>query len=469
MNPTGRNSGDHRMKLLSHQAALVDTFFGPASKRVILLRGDVGLGKTIALTAIISRLLREQPRTRILLLCPAALRFHWAEVLSGEDTPALIVDRYKFREMLDTSTGDEFWPRGVATILSDDFARQPDIRDCLVGTQWDLVIADEAHRFTRTRAELLRRVGGTAERVVIVAMPGMVPPDGFPIEDATVVEWRRDQVVDHDGKPLDAVPRPALHEVCFSLSPAERDLSETVGTLRQVLEAGTPQQRLVAKQLLHSLHSSLAALEGVLRRHMTALEEQNEIDAFLEDVDEIVGEERSTEPIVPIATEETRTIAGQVLQQLEDIQGDSRFDAFGSLLGDLGRAETSPRRICVLTEYVGTLYYLAAEIEERGLVCLLLHSGMSNESRHESLITFENTGGILVVTTAMMARGFGLPYVTDLVLYDLPANELVFGQILGRFDRFGRNSQLNVYALMQSEGTDRARFESLHLLLSRIP
>src|SRR5438093_11393649 len=91
------------MKLLPHQGALIETFFDPASKRLILLRGEVGLGKSVALAALASRLLQEQPTARVLFLVPAAMRSQFAERLRERSTPILLVDRYQFREMLDST------------------------------------------------------------------------------------------------------------------------------------------------------------------------------------------------------------------------------------------------------------------------------------------------------------------------------------------------------------------------------
>ena len=44
-------------------------------------------------------------------------------------------------------------------------------------------------------------------------------------------------------------------------------------------------------------------------------------------------------------------------------------------------------------------------------------------------------------------KGLALPDVTDLVLYDLPRNGPALLQMIGRFDRFGRMSQLNIHVL----------------------
>ena len=120
---------------------------------------------------------------------------------------------------------------------------------------------------------------------------------------------------------------------------------------------------------------------------------------------------------------------------MEAIQVDSKLGAFGALLVDLTEIETPPRRICVITEYVGTLYYLAAEIEGRGLACPLLHGGMNYDDRRESLTVFANTGGILLASRAVMTEGIDLRHLTDVVLYDLPASPLALQVVLGRFDR----------------------------------
>src|SRR5207244_714022 len=97
----------------------------------------------------------------------------------------------------------------------------PDIRESLASTRWDLVIVDEGHWISGTRADVLREVGAAAERVVLATASSFDPSDAFPLEDITVVDWRRDELVDQHGRPLDTVPRPALNIIPFILTQAE--------------------------------------------------------------------------------------------------------------------------------------------------------------------------------------------------------------------------------------------------------
>jgi len=143
-------------------------------------------------------------------------------------------------------------------------------------------------------------------------------------------------------------------------------------------------------------------------------------------------------------------VAQIALQGIEGLTDDSKLAAFGVLLSHLKEAKTTSRQTCVLTEYSTTLYYLASEVEGRGMAYRLLHSGMSVEDRNNSLSLFSNTGGILIATFASMTQGLALAGVADLILYDIPGSKMALQRVLSRFDRFGRPSQLNVYVLTGS-------------------
>ena len=218
----------------------------PKGNRVTLLRADVGMGKGGALVALSKRLLQERPSARVLLIAPKAVQYQFAARLGAEGVSALLVDRYQYRELLDATSEAEIWPRGMVLVLSMEFAKQSDIRDSLANTHWELVIADEAHMFNGTRGETLQRVGASAERVVLASAtrPNFEWFDAIQLEDISVVDWRRDQMVDNEGRLLYTAPRPVINELSFKLTPSELSLRAMVMHLCdvskeiQVCEAG---------------------------------------------------------------------------------------------------------------------------------------------------------------------------------------------------------------------------------------
>lgn len=456
------NSGTREpvTKLLPHQRALVETAFN-SPKRVVLLRAEVGLGKTVALVALASRLLQDRPRARALFLVPAAMRYQIMEMLHSSNTPALLVDRYVFREMLDSTIDGDLWRSGEVMVMSLDFAKQPDIRDSLAQAHWGLVIADEAHLVQGTRAEALRAARASADRVVLAtATPSALGwPEGFSEDDATVVEWHRDQVVDDHGKPLLVALRPVLHEVTFSLSPAELELRDSIRGLCEILRGGASVETWKPVLLLRCLESSPAALEGALQK-LAGGAELGDLEERSESLEETIPSDLRVDPSDHIV----RGIAARALQQIEAIGSDSKLNALKALLSEINQSNDPSHRTCVLTEFASTLYYVSAEVEGHGRPWRLMHGQMRAEERIRSLELFSTAGGILVGTTAIMRAGVDLPDVADLVLYDVPHNKVTLQQVLGRFDRFGRRIQLNVYVLSPSNARDGFSFESLGLL-----
>ena len=467
MSPLERElEGGAPLRLLPHQTAFVESVLGATGQRVTLLRGDVGLGKSTTLVALASRLLHEQPTARCLFLVPAPLRLQFVEMLRRAGVAALLVDRYQFREMVDSAGGSELWPHGAVAVLGREFARQVDILESVASVQWDLVVADEAHAFGGSRAELLRRVGASAKRLVLASASVISLPDALSIEDAAVVQWRRDQLVDGNGEPLDVVPRPVLNEVGFDLNQVEQSLVDAVRAVCGILESGTPQQAALAKLLLRSLRSSPAPLEAMLQRLAAtagAVDDGGVALGAADEEEEAAGD-GPTWSVDHLTAEKAGSAIGRALQEIGAIKVDSKVIAFGGLLAQLIEAKTPATRICVLTDFLATCFYLVAEIEGRGLTCQLLHGGMDSDDRLRSLTTFLGTGEILIATRAVMAEGLNLSHVTDLVLYDAPESKHALQQVLGRFDRFGRLSQLRVHVLVSRFGVDDTSSAPVQLL-----
>jgi ERCC4-related helicase len=453
------------MKLRPYQIDLVDRALDPGSKRFILLRAATGLGKGTALVAVASQLLQEQPTARALFLAPGAmLRMQFIERLRDAGVPTLAVDRYQYREMLDSTTKGEVWPRGVVAVLGADFAKQPDILESVANTHWNVVVVDEAHQFRGTRAETLRRIAAAADRVILTTttFAKFEPPDAFSADDTTVVEWRLDQLLDQKHDISAAAPPPILNEVAFTLTPAELGLHNAVTRLRDVFEKSEEPQRDIARALMRSLQSSPPAVEGVLRRLVERLAADDGAKPFSRSSEGRLTDNHSDMKIDLFTAHEAARVAGQALARIEEISFDSKLNAFWSVLGPLMSATS--QRICVLTDYRATLFYLAAEIESRNMNCVLLHGGMNAENRKRSLTSFADEKRVLIATRAAITERDAWNEVTDLVFYDIPNNRAALLDILLRFDWFDRRNQLTIHALAPAYTVGGSESEPLRLV-----
>lgn len=430
--------------LLPHQKNLIDTFFASPEPKVLVLKSEPGLGKSAALAFLVQCVLRENPAARVLVIAPAMMREQYAAVLHSAHAPALVVDRLRFREMLDASGSGDPWPLGAAMIVGREFARIPDIRESLASVQWHLVVADEAHGLIGTEsAATLHVVSRSAARVVLATLQDLdVPAVATPAE-TKVIEWRREYIVDHEGRPLLGAPRPVVHEVLYGLSSTETDLLDSIFELTRLL-ADSTQARFQAASLARTAASSPAALEEALRRFSERAGKWDGPDSS----GEFLGNDES-ELQWPAGADsrpstQALSLVEKTLESIDALGPDSKLSAFIALIHHLRKSSERATRVCVLTDYLGTMYYLAAEMEALGLECHVVHGGMTTEERHSAL---SMTSGVVVANSASLAEGTGLCDITDLVLYDQPQSQRRLTELLSRFDRVGRRSQLNVHLL----------------------
>ena len=209
-----------QIELLPHQRTFVEACFSPTSSRVIELQASVGLGKTIALMVVAARLIRDQPESRVLILSPAALRSQFVKTLMQANVNAVLLDRYKYRELLDSSNQQDIWPIGTTFVASLDFVKLEDIRASLASIAWNLVIVDESHNLSGARARALEQFATSASRVVLATVPDLDTTEVFIAERSTKLTWKRDQIIGEDGEKIGAGGLPTLHE----FPPCQNDL-----------------------------------------------------------------------------------------------------------------------------------------------------------------------------------------------------------------------------------------------------
>jgi hypothetical protein len=234
--------------------------------------------------------------------------------------------------------------------------------------------------------------------------------------------------------------------------------------LGSLLGGSAASQKLVADTIFRSFQSSPDAVDGVLRRLADRLTVTSGVKRSLDYTNIENSENQIDISIDPLLANEAATrVIEQALKQVDEISIDSKFNAFWELLSRL--VQSGSKRICVLTDYLATLFYLSAAIETSGMHSLLLHSEIVTAEDHEkTLMSFANGDGILVATRASLTAEVRLGIATDLVLYDIPSSGVVLKEILALFDSFSRRSRLSVHVLLPVHNFGDSNSESLRLL-----
>ncbi len=135
---------DAQVDLNPHQIdAALFAFRSPFSKGVILA-DEVGLGKTIEASLVLSQRWAER-RRKILIIVPSSLRKQWnQELLDKFFVPSIILESKTFNDFVKMGVSNPFDQKDVAVICSYHFARSKE--EYLRLVKWDLVVLDEAHR-----------------------------------------------------------------------------------------------------------------------------------------------------------------------------------------------------------------------------------------------------------------------------------------------------------------------------------
>ena len=135
-----------QVDLLPHQVEAVYKHILPLPKIRFLLADDPGLGKTIMAGLVVKELKARGLLKNLLLVVPAHLIEQWRREF-----------REWFREDLtpiprDLYLSDAFFDRNPFVIVSMDTAKQERYLKLLANRRWDLVIVDEAHKFSVSRS-----------------------------------------------------------------------------------------------------------------------------------------------------------------------------------------------------------------------------------------------------------------------------------------------------------------------------
>ncbi|MGY4707427.1 helicase-related protein [Candidatus Bipolaricaulota sp. J31] len=134
-----------QVDLLPHQVHAIYKHILPLPKVRFLLADDPGLGKTIMAGLVVKELKARGLLRNLLLIVPAHLIEQWRREFKEwfrEDLTPLPRDPY---------FSEAFFERNPFIIASMDTAKQERYLKLLASREWDLVIVDEAHKFSVSR------------------------------------------------------------------------------------------------------------------------------------------------------------------------------------------------------------------------------------------------------------------------------------------------------------------------------
>lgn len=133
---------------LPHQISAVYERMLPLQPMRFLLADDPGAGKTIMAGLLMKELVARGVLERCLVVCPGGLVEQWQDELWQKFGLRFEI---MSREKVETSpTGNPFAEHDFAIGRLDHVSRNEEVKEGLGGTEWDLIVVDEAHKMSAT-------------------------------------------------------------------------------------------------------------------------------------------------------------------------------------------------------------------------------------------------------------------------------------------------------------------------------
>lgn len=509
---------------LPHQIEAVYGYVLKLPRIRFLIADDPGAGKTIMAGLIIKELKLRQLVKRILIVCPGHLKDQWRRELKERfEEEFELIDR----ERLDASYRVNIWERENQIITSMDFAKREDVLPTIRAAHFDLIIVDEAHKFSAYRygektskseryklGEILS--SNTTHLLFLTATPHKGDPENFRLfidllepgffattelidqsiknkDNPLLIRRIKEDLKDFDGKPL-FLPRKVI-TFSFNLgvdSQKEKELYNALSkyvTEQFTLATDNDRKRNITFALVilqRRFASSTYALLKSLERRKQRL--QNLFNSFqqnlnyetidLEEIDELSEEERweienkwealSVAKNIEELKKEIQIIEDLISRAREiiDNEDEIKFRKLKEALQNIfsSEKESSSKKVLIFTESKDTLEYLTAKLRNLGYKVNNIHGGMRLQERVEAETIFKNETDIMVATEAA-GEGINLQFCHIMINYDIPWNPNRLEQRMGRIHRYGQTKEVFIYNFV---AIDTREGQVLNALLKKL-
>lgn len=509
---------------LPHQIEAVYGYILKLPRIRFLIADDPGAGKTIMAGLVIKELKLRQLVKRILIVCPGHLKDQWRRELKEKfEEEFELIDRERF----DSSYRVNIWEKENQVITSMDFAKREDVLPTLLSAHFDLVIVDEAHKFSayrygeKTSKSERYKLGevissNSTHLLFLTATPhkgdkenfrlflDLLEPGFFATNDLMelsiqnkdnplFLRRKKEDLQDFDGKPL-FLPRNVI-TFSFNLgieSQKEKELYNALSkyvTEQYSLASNKDRKRNIAfalvilqRRFASSTYALLQSLERRKQRLQDLLKniQQNLFDETIdiEELDELSEEERweiekKWETLSVAGTKEElqkeiETIEDLIAKAREIINSEQeiKLRKLKEALQQIfsSNDDNNSKKVLIFTESKDTLDYLTGKLLSWGYKVNNIHGGMKLQDRVAAETIFKNETDILVATEAA-GEGINLQFCHIMINYDIPWNPNRLEQRMGRIHRYGQTKEVFIYNLV---ATDTREGQVLSALLRKL-
>lgn len=466
-----------RTSLIPHQLYIANEVASRYAPRV-LLADEVGLGKTIEACLILHQQLSTGRANRILIIVPDALIHQWlVELLRRFNLFFSIYDEERCQAIIEsTDFSNPFNAEQQILCSLNLFTDNPERFEQVIGTDWDLLIIDEAHHLGWSKEhvseeyKLVEQLAAISKGLLLLtatpeqfgkeshfARLRLLDPDKFNDYDTFLQQEDHYQVIADlienisDDKPLSD---DLLNQLKSLEGDVDIDLLQT-GKLPAANKT----------EIIHHLldcHGTGRVLFRNTRSAIKGFPLRNVIPhpmALPEQYSSLFEESNQSSEAILNQLQPERLISSS----LDWTKFDPRVDWLVSLLDD-HKAE----KILLITHYAETAIELSKALKSKyGIASSVFHENLSIVDRDKRAADFadKETGVQILMCSEIGSEGRNFQFSHHLVLFDLPLNPDLLEQRIGRLDRIGQTQTINIHAPYFENSAQQRLFNWYHKAL----
>ncbi len=450
-----------RMDLIPHQLHIAREVAGRHAPRV-LLADEVGLGKTVEACLILHRLLAIGRAARVLIVVPESLVHQWfLELLRRFNLWFHIFDRERVEAVRTADPRANPFLEDQLVLCALPLLLESRCAQEAAEAGWDLLVVDEAHHLEWKPGDpspeyvVIERLSRSAEGLLLLtatpeqlglaghfARLRLLDPDRYP-------DFQRFQEESCDYGSIAAVAGKLVAGAPLG--------AEDLTSLRRILagEDSETCRRLEAAALGESAARE-ALVSDLLDRHGTGRVMFRNTRAAIH------GFPRRRPHPVPLKApaDPERLLEALAAEFEEDVGRSSQVSGPGCRQGD-GRFAADPRldwlasllrrraeeKVLLITRSKAKVMAIDAALRTRLAVeTALFHEDLELVQRDRNAAWFsEPRGARILLASEIGSEGRNFQFAHHLVLFDLPMDPELVEQRIGRLDRIGQTSDIQIH------------------------
>ena len=469
-----------RTSLIPHQLYIAHEVANRYAPRV-LLADEVGLGKTIEAGLILHHQILTERAKRVLIVVPETLMHQWlVEMLRRFNLHFKIFDKNRCEDLLNENDFENIFHSEQLVLCSIDFlvSNSTVFEQCVMG-EWDLMVVDEAHHLQWSAEEpsieymVVEQLSYHTKGVLLLtatpeqlgkeshfARLRLLDPDRFPNFQQFIDEEENyepyAQVIE------DLLTDKTLTENDIALIKTTLDEGDNLSLLDMVNDSAKQDDETVQQ-------ARIALVEHLLDRHGTGRV------LFRNTRAAVKGFPDRTLHAYPLELPQRYTelntlevhglLTPEVLYQQQEHS--EHWTQVDPRIGWLSKkcAELYPQKVLVIAANASTALDITQFLKtQTGIHATAFHEGLSIVERDRAAAFFADneTGSQVLVCSEIGSEGRNFQFAHHLVLFDLPINPDLLEQRIGRLDRIGQTSTIEIHVPYLEDSAQAVCFRWYH-------